>query len=68
MAIQTSALSAFFPNTSWPVEKIADTNNIFELEKRLADSYPVRKVLPTVRRNLDLGTDLMNPVDRCGGD
>ncbi|KAL9058634.1 MAG: hypothetical protein Q9162_001641 [Coniocarpon cinnabarinum] len=41
--IHTSALSAFYEKCGWPAGKTQDTGPIFETEKRLADSYPVRK-------------------------
>ncbi|OAL07070.1 NAD(P)-binding protein [Phaeosphaeriaceae sp. SRC1lsM3a] len=40
--IHTSALSAFFPNTGWPEKESNDSDAIFETEKSLKDSFPVR--------------------------
>ncbi|MCJ1457103.1 hypothetical protein MMC28_007469 [Mycoblastus sanguinarius] len=41
--IHTSGLSAFYESTGWPSREIKDTGPIFELEKQLADSFPIRK-------------------------
>ncbi|KAK9779764.1 putative NAD-dependent epimerase/dehydratase domain-containing protein [Seiridium cardinale] len=41
--IHTSALSAFYENTGWSPAVIEDTGPIFDTEKQLADSYPIRK-------------------------
>ena len=43
---QTSGLSAFFQQTGWPESVSKDTGPMFEVEKELADSYPIRKVVP----------------------
>jgi len=41
---QTSGLSAFCKQTGWPSEQYKDADPIFEIEKKLADSFPIRKV------------------------
>ncbi|KAF2448470.1 NAD(P)-binding protein [Karstenula rhodostoma CBS 690.94] len=47
--IHTSAMSAFMPRTGWPSGKLQGPGHeIFETEKQLADSYPVRKTDVTV--------------------
>ncbi|KAI0131869.1 hypothetical protein BJ170DRAFT_691096 [Xylariales sp. AK1849] len=41
--IHTSGDSAFHASTGWTYGKIKDTGPMFEREKQLADSYPIRK-------------------------
>ncbi|KAI9656895.1 MAG: hypothetical protein M1821_003534 [Bathelium mastoideum] len=41
--IHTSGLSAFYESTGWPAGVTKDTGPIFEVEKQLADSFPIRK-------------------------
>ncbi|KAK6071487.1 nad dependent epimerase dehydratase family protein [Seiridium cupressi] len=41
--VHTSALSAFYENTGWSPAVTEDTGPIFDTEKQLADSYPIRK-------------------------
>ncbi|KAG6997644.1 hypothetical protein G7Y79_00039g076060 [Physcia stellaris] len=41
--VHTSALSAFYEQTGWPRGEFADNGPVFNVEKQLADSYPVRK-------------------------
>jgi hypothetical protein len=41
--IQTSGESAFTGTTGWPHGETKDTGPLFETEKELADSYPMRK-------------------------
>ncbi|KAJ4256785.1 hypothetical protein NW762_008881 [Fusarium torreyae] len=41
--VHTSALSAFYEKAGWPPTVNRDTDPVFETEKGLADSYPVRK-------------------------
>ena len=45
---QTSGSSAFFESTGWPRGEVKDTGPVFEMEKQLADSFPIRKVIKTV--------------------
>ncbi|KAF4987458.1 hypothetical protein FGRMN_10361 [Fusarium graminum] len=42
--IHTSALSAFYEKSGWPGSVGKDTDAIFQTEKDLADSYPIRQV------------------------
>lgn len=43
--MKTSGMSAFMAGSGWPADKLnATSDDIFETEKRLADSYPVRSV------------------------
>ncbi|KAF2231493.1 NAD(P)-binding protein [Viridothelium virens] len=41
--IHTSGLSAFYEKTGWPQRETKDTGPVFDLEKQLADSFPIRK-------------------------
>ncbi|KAJ5686910.1 hypothetical protein N7536_009529 [Penicillium majusculum] len=41
--IHTSGLGAFFENTGWPAGPFKDTDAVFDTEKELADSSPLRK-------------------------
>ncbi|KAF4612842.1 hypothetical protein G7Y89_g15531 [Cudoniella acicularis] len=41
--IHTSGLSAFYESTGWPPGETKDTGPVFDLEKQLADSFPIRK-------------------------
>ncbi|KAL9086375.1 MAG: hypothetical protein Q9165_007161 [Trypethelium subeluteriae] len=41
--IHTSGLSAFYEKTGWPQGETKDTGPVFDVEKRLADSFPIRK-------------------------
>ncbi|KAJ5195726.1 hypothetical protein N7449_006205 [Penicillium cf. viridicatum] len=41
--IHTSGLGAFFENTGWPAGPFKDTDAVFNTEKELADSSPLRK-------------------------
>jgi len=41
--IQTSGESAFADTTGWPHGEKKDTGPLFETEKELADSFPIRK-------------------------
>ena len=43
-ARQTSGLSAFYERTGWPKGEIKDTDPVFDTEKQLADSFPIRQV------------------------
>ncbi|KAL4778429.1 hypothetical protein BJX76DRAFT_143798 [Aspergillus varians] len=40
--IHTSGLSAFYEGTGWPAGRYKDTDAVFETEKRLAQSFPIR--------------------------
>ncbi|KAL3444767.1 hypothetical protein BJX65DRAFT_310568 [Aspergillus insuetus] len=40
--IHTSGLSAFYPSTGWPSGQSRDTDVVFETEKKLAQSFPIR--------------------------
>ncbi|MCJ1292562.1 hypothetical protein MMC34_004113 [Xylographa carneopallida] len=40
--IHTSGLSAFYENTGWPSGTIKDTGPVYDVEKQLADSFPLR--------------------------
>ncbi|KAL3480460.1 hypothetical protein BJX99DRAFT_254451 [Aspergillus californicus] len=40
--IHTSGLSAFYESTGWPAGQFKDTDAVFETEKRLAESFPIR--------------------------
>ncbi|CAI7569276.1 unnamed protein product [Penicillium discolor] len=40
---ETSGLGAFFENTGWPAGPFKDTDAVFDTEKELADSSPLRK-------------------------
>ncbi|KAL3485503.1 hypothetical protein BJX62DRAFT_247458 [Aspergillus germanicus] len=40
--IHTSGLSAFYPSTGWPSGQSRDTDAVFETEKKLAQSFPIR--------------------------
>ncbi|KAL4874967.1 hypothetical protein BJY04DRAFT_233130 [Aspergillus karnatakaensis] len=40
--IHTSGLSAFYESTGWPAGQFKDTDAVFETEKRLAQSFPIR--------------------------
>ncbi|KAJ5128417.1 hypothetical protein N7448_002136 [Penicillium atrosanguineum] len=40
--IHTSGMSAFYKNTGWPAGDFKDTDGVFETEKRLAASFPIR--------------------------
>ncbi|OQD60496.1 hypothetical protein PENPOL_c023G10563 [Penicillium polonicum] len=40
---ETSGLGAFFENTGWPAGPFKDTDAVFDTEKKLADSSPLRK-------------------------
>ncbi|KAI9706233.1 MAG: hypothetical protein M1820_004808 [Bogoriella megaspora] len=42
--IHTSALSAFYERTGWPHGETKDAGPVFDTEKQLADSFPIRKV------------------------
>ena len=42
--MQTSGLSAFYERTGWPADQTKDTGPVFEVEKQLADSFPIRQV------------------------
>lgn len=47
--IHTSGMSAFMAGSGWPADKLnATSDDIFETEKQLADSYPVRSTDVTV--------------------
>ncbi|KAF4452958.1 NAD(P)-binding domain [Fusarium austroafricanum] len=46
--IHTSALGAFYPKSGWPSTVNKDTDAVFETEKQLADSNPLRKSLQAV--------------------
>lgn len=37
-------MSAFYEKTGWPAGGFKDTDGVFETEKRLADSFPIRNV------------------------
>ncbi|KAH6843095.1 hypothetical protein B0I37DRAFT_211899 [Chaetomium sp. MPI-CAGE-AT-0009] len=41
--IHTSGESAFTGTSGWPHGETKDTGSLFEIEKELADSYPIRK-------------------------
>ncbi|KAI9832678.1 MAG: hypothetical protein M1819_004263 [Sarea resinae] len=41
--IHTSGMSAFFESTAWPQNETKDTRAVFDREKQLADSFPIRK-------------------------
>ena len=41
--IHTSGTSAFYQKTGWPAGTTEDTGPVFEREKQLADSFPIRK-------------------------
>ncbi|KAH8691553.1 hypothetical protein BGW36DRAFT_305676 [Talaromyces proteolyticus] len=41
--IHTSGLGAFYDKTGWPAGLLRDTDAVFDTEKRLADSFPIRK-------------------------
>ena len=41
---QTSGLSGFFESTGWPAGQFKDTDAIFETEKQLTHSFPIRNV------------------------
>ncbi|KAJ5167023.1 uncharacterized protein N7482_005804 [Penicillium canariense] len=41
--IYTSGLSAFYEKTGWPVGSFKDTDPVFDTEKRIADSFLLRK-------------------------
>ncbi|CAL5871785.1 uncharacterized protein PFLUO_LOCUS6038 [Penicillium psychrofluorescens] len=41
--IHTSGLGAFFENTGWPAGPFKDTDAVFDTEKELANSSPLRK-------------------------
>jgi hypothetical protein len=36
-------MMAFFPNTGWPTGAFNDTDDVFETEKSLADTFPIRR-------------------------
>ncbi|KAL4860572.1 hypothetical protein BDV12DRAFT_204901 [Aspergillus spectabilis] len=40
--IHTSGLSSFYPSTGWPHGQSRDTDAVFETEKKLAQSFPIR--------------------------
>ncbi|MCJ1432429.1 hypothetical protein MMC27_001785 [Xylographa pallens] len=40
--IHTSGLSAFYENTGWPSGATKDTGPVYDVEKQLADSFPLR--------------------------
>ncbi|KAL2815836.1 hypothetical protein BDW59DRAFT_166649 [Aspergillus cavernicola] len=40
--IHTSGLSAFYEGTGWPAGQFKDTDAVFETEKQLAQSFPIR--------------------------
>ncbi|KAI4264974.1 MAG: hypothetical protein L6R38_009734 [Xanthoria sp. 2 TBL-2021] len=42
--LHTSGLSAFYERTGWPAGKTKDTGPIFDVEKQLAESFPIRKI------------------------
>ena len=44
-ARQTSGLSAFYEKTGWPHGEFTDSGPVFDMEKQLADSFPIRKVI-----------------------
>ncbi|KAF2649883.1 hypothetical protein K491DRAFT_609882 [Lophiostoma macrostomum CBS 122681] len=46
--IHTSGLSAFYPRTGWTEERMKDTDAIFEIEKGLADTFPIRNTDVTI--------------------
>ncbi|CRL22542.1 NAD(P)-binding domain [Penicillium camemberti] len=46
--IHTSGLGAFFENTGWPAGPFKDTDAVFDTEKELADSSPLRKKVSSV--------------------
>ncbi|KAL9609303.1 MAG: hypothetical protein Q9167_005921 [Letrouitia subvulpina] len=41
--IHTSGSSAFYENTGWPQGEVKDSGPVFDQEKELADSFPIRK-------------------------
>ncbi|CAI7655918.1 unnamed protein product [Penicillium glandicola] len=60
--IHTSGLGAFFENTGWPAGPFRDTDAVFDTEKELADSSPLRKVsiwaayMENILKNVDSHT------------
>ncbi|KAJ5587254.1 uncharacterized protein N7459_003019 [Penicillium hispanicum] len=40
--IHTSGLSAFYEGTGWPAGEFKDTDAVFETERQLASSFPIR--------------------------
>lgn len=42
--MQTTGLSAFDENTNWPFGEVKDTDPIYDLERKSADTYIVREV------------------------
>lgn len=42
--IHTTGLSAFDQNTNWPFGEVKDTDHVYDLERKSADTYIVRKV------------------------
>jgi hypothetical protein len=42
--VQTTGLSAFDENTNWPFGEVKDTDSIYDLERKYADTYIVRQV------------------------
>ena len=63
MARQTSGLSAFYERTGWPHGEFKDTGPVFDLEKQLADTFPVRKVLPMYYQDLHFENMPLTPAD-----
>lgn len=43
---QTSGLAGFCPRTGWALDQLEDLGPVFETEKGLAESFPVRAVSP----------------------
>lgn len=42
--VQTTGLSAFDENTSWPFGEVKDTDNVYYLERQSRETYIVRQV------------------------
>lgn len=42
--LKSSGLSAFYEKTGWPQGETQDTDDIFAIEKQLADSFDIRQV------------------------
>ncbi|KAF4964988.1 hypothetical protein FSARC_7166 [Fusarium sarcochroum] len=64
--IHTSALSAFYEKAGWPPTVNQDTDPVFETEKELANSYPVRKADVAIIEHAEArGVDLSTLVDEA---